>query len=141
MPEFSARSEERLRSCDPLLQALFHTVVVGQDCTILEGHRGRDRQNRLVAEGQSKTNWPHSKHNDYPSRAVDVAPYPIDWADSGSAEQRQKALARFYFFAGYVRAVADELGIGVRWGGDWDGDGMFDDQAFDDLVHFELIAP
>ncbi len=29
---------------------------------------------------------------------------------------------RFYFFAGIVKGIAWELGIGVRWGGDWDSD-------------------
>lgn len=70
---------------------------------------------------------------------MDVAPYPIDWGTEGSAEERRKALARFYHFAGYVLAVADAQGVGLRWGGDWDGDQTFTDQAFDDLVHFELL--
>ena len=35
------------------------------------------------------------------------------------------------------RAV--ELGIRLRWGGDWDGDNELRDQTFNDLVHFEVI--
>jgi hypothetical protein len=30
------------------------------------------------------------------------------------------------------------MGIGLRWGGDWDSDKDFSDQNFDDLVHWEL---
>ena len=41
-------------------------------------------------------------------------------------------------FAGYVQGVAEQLGIKIRWGGDWDSDFDFKDQTFNDLVHFEL---
>lgn len=69
-----------------------------------------------------------SKHLALPSRAVDVAPYPINWGDK----------KRFYHFAGYVQGLAAQLGISLRWGGDWDGDNDLNDQTFFDLVHFEL---
>ena len=61
---------------------------------------------------------------------IDVAPCPIQWNNS----------KRFYHFAGYVKGVADSLGIKICWGGDWDKDNDFDDQTFNDLVHFELIG-
>jgi hypothetical protein len=64
-----------------------------------------------------------------PSRAVDVAPYPIDWND----------FKRFYHFAGIVRAVAHQRGVKIRWGGDWDSDFDFKDERFLDLPHFELV--
>ena len=35
--------------------------------------------------------------------------------------------------AGYVLAVADELDIEVRWGGDWDGDGASRDERLDGI--------
>ena len=63
--------------------------------------------------------------------AVDVCPYPIDWNNK----------ERFYHFAGYVKGIADSMGIKIRWGGDWDGDTVFDDQSFHDLPHFELLEP
>lgn len=97
------------------------------------GHRDKATQDRLVREGKSKTPYPTSKHNNYPSHAVDVAPYHqtmphVDWNDEYS----------FYYFAGYVQRVADEMGIKIRYGGDWDQDWEADDQTFFDLVHFEL---
>lgn len=67
--------------------------------------------------------------NTLPSNAVDIAPYPLDWSDS-------LAFARL---AGFVQAVADSMGIAVRWGGDWDQDGKSKDERFLDLVHFELV--
>ena len=73
--------------------------------------------------------YPNSKHNKLPSKAVDVAPYPIDWNDPD----------RFYHFAGYVRGIAEGMGIKIRWGGDWNGNFDLKDQNFYDLPHFELL--
>lgn len=129
MPKFSERSLARLETCDPRLQRVFQAVVSEFDCTILEGHRRRERQNRMVAEGKSKTPWPRSKHNAAPSLAADVTAYPIDWED----RERQT------LFAGYVLATAKAMGITLRWGGDWDRDTEVRDNAFDDLVHFEIV--
>jgi len=140
MPEFSKTSRQRLESCHDDLQAVFNIVIQGLDCTILEGFRPEVKQNALFEQGKSKLKYPMSKHNRRPSWAVDVAPYPIDWGEKGSPERRRKALARFYYFAGYVQKTADRLGVRLRYGGDWDGDFDFSDNAFDDLVHYELVT-
>lgn len=129
MPTFSKSSTERLYTCDPRLIDLFHQVVKHYDCTIIQGHRDMQTQNKYFSDGKSKVVWPNSKHNPSPSKAVDVAPYPLDWNDK----------ERFYHFAGYVTALADVKGLGIRWGGDWDGDFDFNDQHFNDLVHFEIV--
>jgi hypothetical protein len=34
--------------------------------------------------------------------------------------------------------VAEETGVDIRWGGDWDGDRSLEDQTFHDLPHFEV---
>jgi peptidoglycan L-alanyl-D-glutamate endopeptidase CwlK len=134
MPKFSKRSLSRLNTCDPALQELFNEVIKTYDCVILEGHRSQKRQDTLFKSGASKVVI--SKHNYSPSLAVDVSPYPIPdkWGEGNAKEK-----AKFYHFAGYVKAVADQKGIAIRWGGDWDGDNDFNDQTFDDLVHFELL--
>lgn len=129
MPSYSARSREKLAQCHPDLQRVFNEVIRTFDHVVLTGHRARHEQEAAVAAGRSKTPWPRSKHNTYPARAVDVAPYPLDWEDT----------ARFYFFAGYVMATAREMGIALRWGGDWDRDTQVRDNTFNDLVHFELF--
>lgn len=128
MPKFSKESAVRLATCHPDLQKVFNTVINFQDCTILEGHRGEEAQNKAFAEGKSKLKWPNGNHNKSPSEAVDATPYPIDWYDTG----------RLYVFAGRVLQIADELGVELRWGGDWDGDSLTRDNTFNDLVHFEL---
>ena len=127
MPSFSSRSQEKLDTCHPDLIRLFKEVVKHYDCTILEGRRSFKRQEKLFAEGKSKTM--NSKHLSNPSIAVDVAPYPIDWDD----------MQRFYMFVGIVRGVAATMDINVRCGADWDGDLTVKDQNFHDLPHFELI--
>ena len=131
MPSFSNASLTALDSCDERLQALFFEVVGHFDCKILEGARGKARQNRMFGEGKSRHVWPDGNHNcpdGEPSRAVDVAPWPIEWDDH----------ARFYAFGGYVKGVAMRMGISIRCGMDWDGDWSFKDQTFHDLGHFEL---
>ncbi|MBT3810731.1 MAG: M15 family peptidase [Rhodospirillaceae bacterium] len=129
MPRFSDKSISNLTTCDTRLQQVLLRVVHDFDCTILEGHRDRERQNRMVDEGKSRVRWPDGKHNTVPSRAVDVAAYPIVWDD----RERQT------LFAGFVLATAKAMGIELRWGGDWSMDFEVKDNRFDDLVHFEIV--
>ena len=128
MPRFSSRSKRRLDTCDSKLEKLFKEVVKYFDCTILEGHRGKEAQNKAYNDGKSKVQYPNGKHNKRPSVAVDVAPYPIDWSDRD----------RFHYFGGFVLGVAKKMGMNIRWGGDWDMDTKTKDNKFDDLVHFEI---
>lgn len=133
MAQYSNSSKEKLRTCHPLLQQLFNTVVLNYDCTIIAGRREKAKQDQYFADGKSKLQWPNSKHNATPpelSMAVDAAPFEntaIDWS-------RDQCL----HFGGFVLGVATVMGINVRWGGDWDRDNDVQDQSFNDLVHFEL---
>lgn len=133
MPKFSKSSQKKLNTCDPRLIKLFTEIVKTWDCTIVCGHRGREEQNRAYNEGKSMLKFPESEHNTLPSKAVDVAPYyngvGIDWDD----------VIGFAYFAGYVKRVAEEMGIKIRWGGDWDGDKRNKDQSFNDLPHWEIV--
>tara|TARA_R110002126_G_scaffold88551_1_gene212137 strand:- start:1396 stop:1788 length:393 start_codon:yes stop_codon:yes gene_type:complete len=128
MPRFGKRSIGRLQTCDQKLQELFYEVVKHFDCSIIEGNRGEERQNKAYADGKSKVKYPNGKHNKFPSVAVDVAPYPIDWSDRD----------RFHYFGGFVLGVAKQMGMNIRWGGDWNQDTETKDNKFDDLVHFEI---
>lgn len=122
MPTFSRASVERLETCHPDLQRLFHLVVAERDCTILCGHRGREEQEKAFRDGHSKARWGQSNHNFSPSLAVDVMPYPIDWSDRVGLEA----------FAAFVKAKAVELGLSIRWGGEFSG--------FFDGPHYELVG-
>ena len=126
--QFSKSSRERLSTCHPDLQRLFNEVIEHFDCAVLCGHRTQAAQDEAVRTGRSQESWPHSKHNTYPSLAVDVVPSPVDWNDE----------RRFYMFVGVVRGIASQLNIPIRCGADWDGDLSVKDQNFHDLPHFEL---
>ncbi len=128
MPRYSKRSKERLASCDERLQNVFNEVIKHVDCSVLEGHRSKERQNKLYDEGRTKVKYPNGRHNISPSKAVDVTPYPVDWED----RERQT------LFAGFVIGIARGMGYRLRWGGDWDMDFKVMDNRFDDFPHFEI---
>ena len=128
MPRFGKSSKKRLLTCDDRLQKVFNEVIKHVDCSVLEGHREKDRQNKLYEEGKTKVKYPNGRHNRQPSSAVDVTPYPVDWKD----RERQT------LFAGFVIGVASQMNINIRWGGDWDQDFQVVDNRFDDFPHFEL---
>jgi len=128
MPKFGKTSKQRLSTCHKDLQKVFNEVIKHVDCSILEGHRSGERQDKLFEEGKTKVKYPNGRHNANPSRAVDVAPYPIDWDDR----------ERFHLFAGFVIGIAKSMGITLRWGGDWNMNFEVDDNQFDDFPHFEL---
>lgn len=130
MAKFGKVSLSRLDTCDPRLQHLFLVVVEKYDCAIICGHRNKEDQNKAFAEGKSKLKWPKGKHNTLPSKAVDVAPW-INGAISWDYKECEK-------FGRYVLTVAKELGIKIRWGGDWDNNPKTPNK-FNDLVHFELV--
>lgn len=135
MAKFGETSAKRLSSCHPDLQELFMEVVQEFDCTILCGHRTEAEQDKAVHDGHSKVEFPNSKHNGEPSMAVDVAPW-----NPSAPQVRWNDTAGFYYFAGYVKRTAENLGVKIRWGGDWDRDNDTQDQSFMDLPHFELIT-
>ena len=128
MPRFSNKSKKRLETCDKRLQEVFNEVIKTVDCSVLEGHRDKAKQNKYYKEGKTKLQYPLGRHNELPSMAVDVVPYPIDWNDR----------ERFHLFAGFVLGIAKSMGITLRWGGDWNRNWEVDDNKFDDFPHFEL---
>lgn len=133
MATFSARSLEALGTAHPRLQELAHAAIAGRDFAVLVGHRGEAAQNAAYDAGRSRVRWPDGKHNKLPSLAIDVCPHP-------RPEPGSKHEVRHYdLLAGYLLGVAQQLGIALRWGGDWDRDGDPTDQRFHDLGHFELV--
>ena len=127
MPKFSEKSKQRLETCDEKIQMLFKEVIKHRDCTVLCGHRSAEEQFELYKQGRAEINgvWQIvdkkkvvtnvdgskkvSMHNYIPSKAVDVAPYPIDWKD----------LDKWKDFVGFVKGVASQLGVRIINGGDW----------------------
>lgn len=139
MNRYSATSWDRLLTCHHDWKIICLELIKYIDHSIFCGYRGEIEQNRAVASGNSELRWPLSKHNQYPSMAIDMGPYfkelkNTDWED---------ALA-FAAFAGAVLTIAKQLYMAgnishqVIWGGDWDSDGRTRDHKFRDYPHFEL---
>lgn len=128
MPSFGTSSRKKLDTCHHDLVAICELVIETYDFTVLEGYRSDKRQEELFRQGKSKLRAGQSKHNNEVSLAVDIAPYPIDWENA----------KRFYLLSGMMFQAAADLGVRIRWGGDWDSDWIHTDQSFHDLPHFEL---
>ena len=130
MPKCGKRSKQSLQGVDFNLVNVLNEVCKYFDITVIEGLRSQERQNELVAQGKSKTKF--GKH--VQGKAVDIAPYPIDL----------NARDDFHYLGGFVLGIASQMGINVRWGGDWSVSSLSQnrrttkDNNFDDLVHFEL---
>ena len=138
MYKFSKRSIQNLNTCHKDLRTLFNEVIKYYDCTIVCGHRNKEDQDKAYAEEKSQVRWPDSKHNKYPSMAVDVAPYELNGIDWGKTQTS--------YFAGFVKgvhAILYDQGIithRLRMGIDWDSDNDINDTKFWDPCHFELIS-
>lgn len=150
---FGKTSRARLDTVHPKLRqvcqrALELTTV---DFMVLEGVRTPERQRELYGQGRTtaqctaagisvkyakphlrKVTWTlksnHFAAADGFGRAVDLVPFPVDWTD----------LAKFDAMAKAMLAAGKELGIGIRWGADWDQDGKPREKGETDSPHFEL---
>ena len=124
MYRFGKKSKERLKGVDSNLIKVLNELIKIMDVTIIEGVRSKERQEQLLAQGKTKTKY--SKH--ITGKAVDLAPYPINWEDR----------EMFHYMGGMLRGLGKAMGVNIRWGGDWDSDGDINDNKFDDLVHVEI---
>lgn len=120
MPRFSNLSQARLNECHADLQIVMNEAIKKYDFSVICGHRGRVEQDQAYNIGNSKLKYPYSKHNKFPSLAVDVCPYPIDWKD----------IDRFIDLSKVIKSVAERHKIKILWGGDW--------EKFRDYPHWEL---
>lgn len=151
---YGRRSQAARDTLHWVLGELCDRVLAKRDITLLCGHRGYDAQSKAYISGASSKKWPDSTHNTTPSMAVDAAPYPIPegWGDLegqtlAARDLDWKERVKFYemcasFEDSWVEMCRElpELGAmyRLRMGKDWDGDGDYRDQSFDDLPHIEL---
>ena len=137
MPKFGKLSLDRLATCDERIQKVMNEAIKHYDFTVLYGHRSVEEQFELFRQGRSlvggwwKVTEPSkvvtqldgktkkSNHNYNPSRAIDIAPYPIDW----------KNIDRFLEMAKVVKEAAKTVGVEITYGGDW---------KMRDYPHFEV---
>ena len=139
MWKYGKSSRKKRDSCHPdLIEVMDSGLELSPvDIAIVWGWRGREVQDGMFRMGASKVKWPKSKHNhtekDVPaSLAFDFGPWvrgEIPWNDTHI----------FAVVAGVFMTVAKEKGIRLRWGGDWNMNGLTTDQTFMDWGHLELV--
>lgn len=136
----------RLATVDPRMQAVVKRAIQLStvDFAVVQGNRTRDEQARLYGKGrtasqmsakglptayarpnEAKVTWTMNS-NHIGGRAVDLAPYvdgAIFWDDNGKRGLWPR-------IAQAMRQAAAEVGVKIKWGGDW--------QGTPDRPHFEL---
>ena len=135
MAKFGKQSLDRLATCDERIQKVMNEAIKHYDFTVLYGYRTPAEQFELFKQGRTlvgkewkvtgktvtqldgKTKM--SNHNSNPSKAIDIAPYPIDWNN----------INRFLDMAKVVKEAAKTVGVEITYGGDW---------KMKDYPHFEV---
>lgn len=138
-------SEKLLAELDPRLAKVLR---LARDYTpfswrVVQTARTIEQQRTYFREGKSKVNpdayqsmgdlYAAAKHITGPgmpkSRAADLAIV-------GKEPYNEAALT---YLAGIIRCIAQQLGLKVRWGGDFDRDGvLLETGTFKDLPHHEI---
>ena len=131
MRNWSTKSLQVRATLDPRLQTLVDELLEYMDVSLTCGFRSEEEQEEAVRTGHSQIHWPNGRHNQNPSVAVDMQPYPYPLNDADLH-------AALGYMAGLCRLIAERNGFEVRWGGDWNRDGSVVDNKFDDLFHVEI---
>ena len=110
MYKFSSRSKKRLDTCHADIMKVMDEAIKHCDFSVLEGHRTEEKQELYYERGTSKLHYPMSRHNRFPSEAIDIIPYPFNgWED----------LEQFEKLATEIFAAAEAVGVELTWGGNW----------------------
>lgn len=136
MATFGNKSLEKLKTCHPDIQKVMLEAIKEVDFTVIFGTRTPAEQFELFKQGRvlqdgkwvkvgaTVTNLDginkKSEHNYSPSRAIDIAPYPIDWNNT----------KRFLDLSKIILRVAKEQGVDLEWGGNW--------VSLKDYPHYQL---
>lgn len=132
-------SLNNLRGVHPLLCAVVaRAIKISKvDFKVVEGVRTKERQAELYSQGRTSpgniVTWTmNSNHfvdkNTGFGHAVDILPAPYDWKDLKNFDEVSRAMLQ----------AGKEIGVGVRWGADWDMDGNPRERGESDSPHFEL---
>ena len=123
MYKWGKTSKDRLATCDKRLQDLADMMLERSpfDLTVSCGYRTEYEQEDAYREGRSRAKFGESKHNTFPSQAIDIVPLPINWDDKDP---------RWVEMALNAMWCAGKLGIEITWGGSFKG--LFDG------VHFQI---
>lgn len=137
------RSLSRLEAAHPDIRRFADACLAASpfDLTVLCVYRGETDQNEAFKGGHSHLEYPQSIHNQatwdgaegvgepHDVRAIDMAPVDFRWHDT----------PMWYSLCGFFRRVAQEEGIEIISGMDWNGNWHFKgDERFIDGPHWQL---
>lgn len=123
MYKWSKKSSDRLSTCDKRLQDMANMMLERSafDLTITDGYRTKEEQDEAFKSGKSRAVFGKSKHNVFPSQAIDIVPYPINW-NTKDPRWQEMALNAMW--------CAGKLGFEITWGGNF--------ISLPDKPHFEI---
>ena len=124
MNQFSKRSLDNLKDLHPDLRKILFSAIKITDFSVICCYRAEHEQNKLHDEGMTHVRFPHSNHNQLPSLAVDIAPYPSLYQ---STDKQWNDLAVV------IKHYANLYSTAITWGGDW--------PSLTDKPHFQLDKP
>lgn len=130
--KFSQRSENNLRGVNPVLvQIIRRALELSEyDFAVIEGLRTQEKQAEYVSKGSSQTR--NSRH--LTGHAVDILPSAMkpgmDWNENAHL---------FEPILQAIKQAADELGVILRFGKNWQSDPSLPGQTrFPDYPHVEI---
>lgn len=132
------RSKQRLADCHPDMAAVVERAIqiTRVDFAVLETLRTEKKQRHLLRQGKSKTK--NSRHlgkvpKNTPelgeiAHAVDL----VAWVDGKPNWEWE----HYFIIANAMKQAAEELGIGIKWGGCWDYLIVYDsaEQAYQNYI-------
>lgn len=151
MAQLGKTSRKNMEGLDPRLIQLIEAAIEDTpvDFMVTSGVRTTKAQQALYAQGRTKPGAivtqadgikkksNHQVKSDGFGKAFDFCPFingALNW----------NATTAFIAIALHIKEKAKCLGIRIRWGADWDNDGITKaqgdkDETFVDLPHIELI--
>lgn len=147
--KFGTKSKVKLATCHRDIQKVLNLAISRSkvDFGISEGTRSLAKQQEYYAIGRTVDKHKNTitnvdgvtkkgKHNHSPSLAVDI----YVWHSNSSTRKKiSYDEAHLSYVAGVIDSCAAELNIKLKWGGNWDGDGIIKfDQNLNDMPHYEI---
>ena len=113
----SQTSKNRLQGVHPDLVMVVRRALQmsSRDFSVSEGLRSSERQAMLVRKGKSQTM--NSRH--LTGHAVDLLPYPYNGDMDRDGVPSIEDWDEYYPQADAMIHAAKELGVALRWGGNW----------------------
>lgn len=136
------KSKQRLQMAHPILRQVANIVQneYGIDHEVDCANRTQPEQHAAFVKNNSKIDWPegepappNAKHCKLPSEAIDVRLKGCGFTD------KPKDLLAAGFLAGVYLAAGRSIGVQLRWGADWNMNGMVSDENFVDAYHLEVL--